>query len=81
MKTAKVKAETVYYHNCPALGPNTKLPRALLADRDAKYVLCYHNKCPFCRATAGERELAPGVKLNADGSYSVNTAIAEKLRS
>lgn len=70
----------VYFHDCRALGPHTRLPRALLADRSGEYVLCYYHKCPFCSATAGERELAPGVTLNADGSYSVDTTIAERLR-
>lgn len=69
----------VYFHDCPALGPHTRLPRALLADKSGTYVLCYHHKCPMCGATAGEPELAPGVIRNADGSWSVNTAIAEKM--
>lgn len=70
----------VYFHDCKALGPHTRLPRALLADRSGEYVLCYYHKCPFCSATAGERELATGVTLNDDGSYTVNTEIAERLR-
>lgn len=70
----------VYFHDCPALGPHTRLPRALLADKAGEYVLCYYHKCPFCSATAGEPELAPGVTRNADGTWSVNTAIAEKMR-
>lgn len=70
----------VYYHYCPVLGPDTKIPRALLADKDGEYILCYHHKCVFCNVTAGERELAKGVTLNDDGTYSVDTKIAEKLR-
>jgi hypothetical protein len=70
----------VYFHNCRALGPKTRIPRALVADQSGTYVLCYYHKCPFCSATAGEMELAPGVIRNADGSWSVNTAIAEKMR-
>lgn len=70
----------VYFHNCPALGPQTRVPRALLADRNGEYVLCYQHKCPMCGYTAGNAELAPGVKQNPDGSWSVNTAIAEKMR-
>lgn len=70
----------VYFHNCPALGPHTKLPRALIADKAGEYVLCYQHKCPFCSQTAGEPELAPGVTRNSDGTWSVDTRIAEKLR-
>lgn len=76
----ELEATPVYFHDCPALGAHTRLPRALLADDKGEYVLCYYHKCPFCSATAGEREMAKGVTLNADGSYSVDTKIAEKLR-
>lgn len=79
MKNKTLKTEPVYYHNCRVLGPNTKIIKALLADKDGEYVLCYYHKCPFCSAMAGDREMAKGVTLNADGSYSVNTLIAEKL--
>lgn len=75
-----LETNPVYFHDCKVLGPHTRLPRALLADDKGEYVLCYYHKCPFCSATAGEREMAKGVTLNADGSYSVDTKIAEKLR-
>lgn len=74
-----IEPTPVYFHDCPALGAHTRLPRALLADREGKYILCYHHKCPMCRATAGEPELARGVTLNPDGSYSVDTSIAETM--
>lgn len=71
----------VYFHDCRVLGPHTKLPRALLADSSGEFVLCYYHKCPFCSATAGERELALGVTLNPEGTgYLVDTTIAERLR-
>jgi hypothetical protein len=74
-----ITPEPVYYHNCKALGPNTKIIKALLADKSGEYILCYYHKCPFCSATAGERELAPGVSLSSDGSYLVDTAVAKKM--
>lgn len=74
-----LETKPVYFHDCRALGPHTRIPRALLADKAGEYILCYYHKCPFCSATAGEMELAPGVIRNADGSWSVNTAIAEKM--
>lgn len=73
------EAKYVYYHDCRALGPNTRIPRAMMADRNKEYILYYHHKCPFCSQTAGEKVLGPGVTENEDGSYSVDTAIAERL--
>ena len=79
--TEILETNPVYFHDCRVLGPHTRLPRALLADKAGEYVLCYYHKCPFCSATAGERELAPGVSINPDGSgYLVDTTIAERLR-
>lgn len=78
--TEVLEPTPVYFHDCRALGPHTRVPRALLADRNGEYILCYQHKCPMCSYTAGEPELAPGVTRNLDGSWSVNTAIAEKLR-
>lgn len=79
--TIELKAEPVYFHDCPALGPHTRMPRAFIADRDAEFVLGYQHKCPFCSKTAGKFVPASGVTVNTDGSYSVDTRIAEKLHS
>ena len=69
----------VHFHDCPALGPNTRLPRALLANRNGEDVLGYHHKCPMWGQTAGEFEPGPGITVNLDGSYTVDTRLAEKL--
>lgn len=79
--TKQLKAEPVYYHDCRALGPHVRTPRAFIADRDGEYVLGYQHKCPFCSKTAGEFVPASGVTVNSDGSYLVDTRIAEKMRS
>lgn len=78
-----IEAETtpVYYHYCKVLGPDTRVPRALLADKDGEYILYYHHKCVFCSYTAGEKELAKGVYEAKDGGYYVDTKIAEKLHN
>lgn len=68
----------VYFHDCPALGKHTRLPRALLADKEGKYILGYMHKCVFCNATAGEFEIAPGITL-IEGGYTVDETKAEKL--
>lgn len=76
----EAKITPVYYHDCPALGPNTRIPRAVCLDNTSTIVICYRHKCPFCSATAGEIEYAKGVTPNADGiSYSVNIDLAEKV--
>lgn len=75
-----IKPEPVYYHDCPALGPQTKIVRSMRADSKGEVVLYYHRKCPFCSATAGEIELAPGVKYNDNGTFSVDMSVAEKLK-
>lgn len=79
MKNSGAKATPVYYHDCRALGKDTRLPRALMADKDGEYILYYHHKCPFCNATAGEREYAKGVTPSPDGGYLIDTNIVEKL--
>lgn len=76
-----LETRPVYFHDCPALGSHTRLPRALMADSDGEYIMYYHHKCPFCSATAGEKEYAKGVTPRPDGSYSVDTRIAEKLHN
>lgn len=70
--------EKVYYHNCPALGDNTKLPRALVANEG--YIIYYQHKCPFCSATAGGKEYAKGVRADTLGGYYIDKSIAEKLQ-
>jgi len=71
----------VYFHNCRMLGPQTRVPRALLADGNGEYILCYQYKCPMCSYTVGEPELAEGVTLNPNGrGYLVDTTVAVKLR-
>lgn len=76
--TETLETRPVYYHNCPALGPNTKLPRALMADKEGKYILYYQHKCPFCSQTAGEKVLANGVTETVDG-YLIDEKKAEKM--
>lgn len=71
----------VHFHNCPVLGPHTRVPMALVADKTREYVLYYQHKCPFCSQTAGEPDFAAGVTQNNDGSFSVDTKIAEKLQN
>lgn len=79
--TEVLEPTPVYFHNCPALGPQTRVPRALLADGNGEYILCYQHKCPMCGYKAGEPELAKGVTLNPNGTgYLVDTTIAEKMR-
>ena len=77
----EVEATPVYFHDCRVLGPHTRLPRALLADDKGEYVLCYYHKCPFCSATAGEKEYAKGVTPSPEGGYYIDTRIAEKLHN
>jgi hypothetical protein len=78
--TKELETTPVYFHDCPALGKNIKLPRALLADDKGEYILYYHHKCLFCSETGGEREYATGVTPTADG-YLIDTKIAEKLHN
>lgn len=68
----------VYFHDCRVLGPHTRLPRALMADKMGNYILYYHHKCPFCNATSGEKEMAPGVTETQDG-YRIDATKVEKL--
>jgi hypothetical protein len=75
----EVEVSIVHFHDCPALGPHTALPRALIADPEGKVVLAYQHKCPFCGQTAGEKQLAKGVTQLADGRYEVNMAVAEQM--
>lgn len=77
----EVNATPVYYHDCPALGSNTKVPRALVADREGNIILFYQHKCVFCSYVAGDRQYAKGVTPLPDGGYSVDMSIAERLHS
>lgn len=78
MGSQHVEATPVYYHDCPMFGKHARVPRALLADTNGEYILCYQHKC-LCGYMAGEREYAKGVTPTATG-YSVDTSIAERLR-
>lgn len=62
--------ENEYFHDCPALGKNTKTIRAMKMDGNNEYVLYFSHKCPFCSAESGEREYSDGVTENEDGSFS-----------
>lgn len=75
---SKLETSPVYFHNCPALGPGTRVPRALLTDKTNNYILYYHHKCVFCNYVAGEKEMAPGVIETATG-YSIDPDKVEKL--
>lgn len=70
--------ESVYFHDCPALGKNTKTIRSLKMDSDNEYALYTSHKCPFCPAQSGERELFDGVTENEDGTFSIDTKVARK---
>lgn len=72
--------EYIERHDCPVLGDNTVLCRAMMADDTNTYILYYHHKCPFCNLTRGEKVLAPGV-TDTGHSYIVDTKVAEKLHS
>ena len=74
------KVTPVYYHHCRVLGPDTRVPQAMMADTNKEYILYYQHKCPFCSYVAGEKVLGKGVRENEDGSYSVNINEAERLR-
>ena len=75
-----LETNPVYFHNCPVLGKDTRVPRALMSDDKHEYILCYYHKCPFCSYTAGEKEMAPGVTETENG-YRIDTTIAEKLHN
>lgn len=77
----QMKTQYAYFHDCPALGPHVKLPRALVADASGEYVLYFQHKCPFCSQVSGDREYAKGVTVNPIGGYDIDTSIAEKLTS
>jgi len=72
-----LETNPVYFHNCPMFGPNTRVPRALLADKTGNYILYYQHKC-LCGYIAGEKEMAPGVTETADG-YRIDPDKVEKL--
>lgn len=69
----------VHYHDCPALGPHTKVIRALTLDRAREVVLYFQHKCPFCSYVAGDREYGSGVTPRPDGSFSVDMSKAERV--
>jgi hypothetical protein len=47
-------AEPVYYHNCPALGPNTKVIKAYRGNAQGTVIYGWQHKCPFCSYEADE---------------------------
>lgn len=69
----------VYYHDCPALGKNTKVIESTMLSSDNKVVLFRQNKCPFCSITKGERRYANGVTPDPNGGYLVDMSIAERM--
>lgn len=73
------EAEHVYYHDCPALGKNTRVIESTMLDKENTVVLFRQNKCPFCSTTRGDRRLANGVTENTDGSFTVDMSIAERV--
>ena len=72
------EAEPVYRHTCPALGENTVVPRALVANQG--YIIYYQNKCVFCSYIAGPKVYAKGVRPDTLGGYYIDTPVAEKLQ-
>lgn len=75
------EASPTYRHYCKVLGPETVLPRALVADATNTYVLYYQNKCPFCGTVAvGTKKYAKGVTPDTLGGYYLDEKIAEKLQ-
>lgn len=74
-----VVAKPVYYHDCRALGPHTKIIEATMLNKEGTVILKRQNKCPFCSATAGEIRYGRGVTPQLDGSYLVDMSIAERV--
>lgn len=74
----EVEATPVYYHECPALGPNARVIEATLMNKEATVVLGYQYKCPFCSYTATDFKAAPGVTPLGEGKYSVDMSQAIK---
>lgn len=77
----EVEAKVVHYHNCRALGPNTKIIEATRLDSKNEYVIGYQYKCPFCSQTAGPFRPAPGIMENPNGEgWLVDTKIAIRVK-
>lgn len=72
------KQETTYRHDCPALGKDAVIPRALVAN--GGYVIYYQHKCVFCSMVAGPKVYAKGVRADTLGGYYIDTSVAEKLQ-
>ncbi len=72
------EATPVYRHNCPALGKDVILPRALVVNNG--YIIFYQHKCPLCNETAGNREYAEGITPDTMGGYYIDEKIAHKLQ-
>ena len=73
------EVKPVYFHDCPALGKNTRIIESTMLSSDNTVVIKRHNKCPFCSATAGEVRYASGVTPNHDGSYTIDMSKAERV--
>lgn len=53
-KSNRLKTELVYYHNCAALGPNTRVIRVVLANKEGDIIYDTQHRCPFCSYAADE---------------------------
>lgn len=74
-----LKANPVYFHDCPALGANTRIMQATRLNSDNTVVLYRQYKCVFCSETAGEIEYAAGITPRPEGGYWVDMSKAEKV--
>lgn len=76
--TSNTPAMPVYWHDCPIMGPHTRIPQAVILSQDKQYVLGRGYKC-FCGAEGGEPILGPGVQLLSNGQYVVDPNTAERV--
>lgn len=79
--TTELEAQPIHYHDCPAFGPNTIVPRGVMLSKDKKILLGRQHKCPMCSYTAGEFQAARGVEVLGDGRYSVDMSKAEYVEA
>jgi hypothetical protein len=68
-----------YLHNCPVIGPETRLPFSTTLDSNNEFVLFRQRKCPFCSQAAGEPEYARGVSPRENG-YAIDMSIVERVK-
>lgn len=72
-------AQPVYWHDCPMLGPHTRVQQAVLVSDDRQYILGYRRVCIFCGTEGGEIDMAPGVTLLPNGQYVVDPTTALRV--